>query len=65
MGNKSKQHSDQQREEKERWLPHRDWRVYLGVALMLIAMFVYLATLDEAVTPGGAVNQPVPAAPGP
>jgi hypothetical protein len=42
MGNKSKQHSDEPREEKDRWLPHRDWRVYVGVALMLIAMSVYL-----------------------
>ena len=65
MGNKSKQRSDEPREEKERWLPHRDWRVYVGVVLMLIAMFVYLATLDEAVVPGGPVNQPVPLAPGP
>lgn len=63
MGNKSKQQSNQPREEKHRWLPHRDWRVYVGVVLMLIAMFVYLATLDEAVRPDATVDQPVPAAP--
>lgn len=65
MGNKSKQHSDQPRQEKERWLPHRDWRIYVGVVLMLIAMFVYLATLDDAVAPGGSADHPIPAAPGP
>ena len=65
MGNKSKQHSEQQREEKDRWLLHRDWRIYVGVILMLIAAFVYLATQDEAVGPGGRANPPVPAAPGP
>lgn len=65
MSNKSKQHGDHRRQEKERWLPHRDWRVYLGVALMLLAMFVYLATMDESLQPGGGVVQPVPAAPGP
>ena len=65
MGNKSKQNSGQQREDQDRWLPHRDWRVYVGVAVMLIAMFVYLATLDDAVMPDGNANPPVPAAPGP
>lgn len=65
MGNKSKQQSSQPHEEKERWLPHRDWRVYAGVVLMLIAMFAYLATMDESLPPGGPVGQPMPAAEGP
>lgn len=65
MGNKSKQHSSQSPEEKERWLPHRDWRVYVGVVLMLIAMFAYLATMDESLPPGGPVGQPMPAAEAP
>lgn len=65
MGSKSKQHPDQKHEEKDRWLVHRDWRIYLGVVLMIIAAFVYLATQDESVGPGGAVSQQVPAAPGP
>ena len=33
---------------------HRDWRVWLGVILMLIAMAVYVLTMDEAIVPGGA-----------
>lgn len=65
MGNKSKQYSNESHEDKNRWLPHRDWRVYVGVALMLIAMFVYLATMDESLSPSGVVGQPMPAAEGP
>lgn len=30
---------------------HQDWRFIVAVVLMLIAMFVYVATLDEAVVP--------------
>ena len=43
------------------WKPHRDWRVW-AVALMLLAMAVYVLTLDESIWPGGG-GQPVPAAP--
>lgn len=42
---------------------HRDWRVWAAVALMLLAMVVYVLTMDEAVEPGKGVQQPVPAAP--
>ena len=62
MSNKSKQ---RERTHNDRWLPHRDWRVYLGVALMLMAMFAYLATMDESLWPGGPAAQPVPASAGP
>ena len=34
------------------WKPHRDWRVW-AVALMLLAMAVYVLTLDESIWPGG------------
>jgi hypothetical protein len=64
MSNKSKQHGDNSGRTKDQWLPHKDWRVYLGVALMLVAMFVYLATMDESLRPNGQVAQPVPAASG-
>lgn len=33
---------------------HRDWRVWLGVILMLAAMAIYVLTMDEAIVPGGA-----------
>lgn len=30
---------------------HKDWRVWLIVGLMLVAMIVYVLTLDESVLP--------------
>lgn len=43
---------------------HKDWRLWLAVGLMLVAMLAYLMTMDEAVQPGGKVQGAVPAAPG-
>jgi hypothetical protein len=65
MSHKSKPHGQHKARDTGPWLPHRDWRVYVAVALMLVSMFVYLATMDEALPPGGSAAQPVPAAPGP
>lgn len=65
MSNKSKQHADHPGQTKNQWLPHKDWRIYLGVALMLVAIFIYLATMDESWRPSGQVDQPLPAASGP
>lgn len=50
---------------------HKDWRLWVGVFLMLMAMGVYVLTMDESIQPpaepGGApVNAPAdiePAAP--
>ena len=39
---------------------HHDWRFW-AVILMLVAMVIYLVTIDEAVEPGGQINQEVPA----
>jgi hypothetical protein len=45
---------------------HRDWRVWLGVTLMLIAMVIYILSLNESLRPGGGrLQQPMPAAPAP
>jgi hypothetical protein len=43
---------------------HKDWRLWLVVGLMLLAMLTYVMTMDEAVQPGGKVQEAVPAAPG-
>ena len=43
---------------------HKDWRLWVVVGLMLLAMLTYVMTMDEAVQPGGTVKQAVPAAPG-
>ncbi len=44
---------------------HRDWRVWLGVILMLIAMAVYVLTMDEAIVPGGVSAGSPPTTNGP
>lgn len=64
MNNKSQRQGEHGGANKDRWRPHRDWRVYLGVALMLMAMFAYLATMDESLPPGEPAAQPVPASSG-
>lgn len=30
---------------------HKDWRVWVGVGLMLLAMLVYVVTLDDSILP--------------
>jgi hypothetical protein len=40
---------------------HRKWWFWAVVALMLAAMLMYVATDDEAIGPGGEINQQVPA----
>jgi len=41
---------------------HRDWRLWAVVIVMLAAMGIYLATMDEAVAPGVKSGPEVPAA---
>ncbi len=73
MSNKSefKHHADQHdhhqgRGKRPLWRqPHKDWRVYVAVGLMLLAMFAYLATMDEELVPGNRGGERVPAALGP
>jgi hypothetical protein len=43
---------------------HKDWRLWAVVGLMLLAMLTYVMTMDEAVQPGGKVQDAVPAGPG-
>ena len=43
---------------------HKDWRLWVVVGLMLLAMLTYVMTMDEAVQPGKKVQETVPAAPG-
>jgi len=40
---------------------HRDWRLWAGVVLMLIAIGVYVLTLNDSLVPRGN-GQPMPAA---
>ncbi len=43
--------------------PHKDWRLWAIVGLMLIAMLGYIFTMDEALEPGGGEQPAMPAAP--
>ncbi len=56
-------HGHQHEHHPPGWKPHRDWRVWV-VALMLLAMAVYVMTMDESLWPGGSGRE-VPAAPAP
>jgi hypothetical protein len=40
---------------------HKDWRVWVALALMLTAMAVYVLSEDEAVRPGNPDAQKMPA----
>jgi hypothetical protein len=55
-------HQDQPDPANRRHL-HKDWRIWVGVLLMLIAIGTYLITMDESLPPEGAVKAPVPAMP--
>jgi hypothetical protein len=57
----SASHGHSHSHKKPGWKPHRDWRVWVVVA-MLAAMVIYVLTLDESFFPGGD-GEPVPAAP--
>jgi hypothetical protein len=58
-------HHEHHGQEKPRRQFHKDWRVWIGVVLILAAMAVYVLTNDETLRPGRRLQQPVPAAPGP
>lgn len=45
------------------WRPHKDWRFWVAVVLMIAAMVVYVMSMDESLRPWGGVTQPMPAAP--
>ena len=39
---------------------HRDWKFWVALVAMLVAMGIYLRTNDLSVRPHGAPQQPVP-----
>ena len=56
-------HHHQQQHKKKKGA-HKDWKTWVVIGLMLLAMFLYVISDDEALPPGdpGATGQPVPAA---
>ena len=53
-------HADPNPKHESGWKPHTDWRAWVAV-LMLIAMAIYVFSLDESLQP--ANNNPAPAIP--
>jgi hypothetical protein len=58
-----KKHSHGHQKHAPGWRPHRDWRVW-GVVLMLIAMAAYVLSQNEALNPAED-GEAVPAATSP
>ena len=46
---------------KHTWHPHKDWRVWVAVLLMLAMIFVYVFTDSLSLRPGQRPTQPTPA----
>lgn len=45
---------------------HKDWRLWVGVIIMLVAMLVYVVSLDDSIIPGSdTAGEREPAAAGP
>ncbi len=40
---------------------HKDWRTWLVIGLMLVAIGTYVLTLDDSIHPGGAAQSGIPA----
>ena len=40
---------------------HHDWRFWIALVLMLLAIVAYVLSLDESVRPGGGEQPEVPA----
>jgi hypothetical protein len=39
---------------------HKDWRLWIAVALMLVAILTYVFTLDDSVIPVVTTDKPLP-----
>lgn len=60
-------HKDHKHEQKHQTPPdsrnrpiHRDWRFLVGVGLMLVAMAIYVLSMDESLLPWGNPQPRVP-----
>jgi hypothetical protein len=54
MSNQSHKHSRQGHKheaESSGWKPHKDWRAWLVVVLMVMAVIMYVLSLDDSVIP--------------
>ncbi len=54
MASHDHNHSKHRHEEKggpSVWKPHKDWRVWVALLLMLAAIFAYVLSLDDSIIP--------------
>ena len=54
MASHSHEHSHRGHDEKKEssiWKPHKDWRVWVALLLMLAAILTYVLTLDDSIMP--------------
>jgi hypothetical protein len=56
------QQSGHEHQHKPKQGVHRDWRLWVGVLVMLGAMFAYVFSEDEALQPAEPLGEQVPAA---
>jgi hypothetical protein len=61
MSHKDHSHHNQHKTTVPKKGFHRDWRFWVAVILMLGAMGMYVATMDEALGPGQQAGEEVPA----
>ncbi len=61
MGTMNQHHHEKTPKRDRHWLRHP--ALWIPVLLMLVAMAMYVMTMDESLQPGGPQQAPVPAAP--
>jgi hypothetical protein len=57
------EHQESQGQRRSKRPLHRSLAVWFAVLLMLLAMGIYLISMDESIRPHGPAQPPVPAAP--
>jgi hypothetical protein len=54
MANRGHNHSrehDEGRGPSGMWKPHKDWRVWVALVLMLVAVAAYVLSMDDSILP--------------
>ena len=59
VGNEGAKPRDHTQPRSSSWKPHRDWRVWIAV-LLIVMVLGYVLTDSLAITPGNEVTQPMP-----
>ena len=62
MSDKKHHHDHKNHSHRPKRPPHKGWRLWAVVVLMLASMASYVLSFDESLQPGGDGEQEVPAA---